>query len=156
MGKKRIIKKGAEGVNEGKQTADAAANAVHVSSAKRISEGRVYVSSSYNNTIMSLCDAKGNVLAQVSAGAIGFKGTKKSTPFAAAKVADAISQIARDKGMEKVDILIKGVGSGRDSALRALGSKGFEITSIQDLTPIPHNGPRLRKVRRDIVCKKEL
>ena len=97
---------------------------------------------------MSLCDTKGNVLAQVSAGSMGFKGTKKSTPFAASKVADAISQIARNKGMEKAAILIKGVGSGRDSALRALASKGFEISSVEDITPIPHNGPRPRKVRR--------
>jgi len=148
MGKKRIIKKGEEGASDRKQAGDAATSTPRVSAAKRVLEGRVYVYSSYNNTLMSLCDAKGNVLAQVSAGAIGFKGTKKSTPFAAAKVADAVSQIARNKGMEKVDILIKGVGSGRDSALRALGSKGFEITSIQDLTPVPHNGPRLRKVRR--------
>ena len=148
MGKKRIIKKGEEGASDRKQAGDAATSTPRVSVAKRVPEGRVYVYSSYNNTLMSLCDAKGNVLAQVSAGAIGFKGTKKSTPFAAAKVADAVSQIARNKGMEKVDILIKGVGSGRDSALRALGSKGFEITSIQDLTPVPHNGPRLRKVRR--------
>jgi len=148
MGKKRIIKKGEEGASDRKQAGDAETSTPRVSVAKRVPEGRVYVYSSYNNTLMSLCDAKGNVLAQVSAGAIGFKGTKKSTPFAAAKVADAVSQIARNKGMEKVDILIKGVGSGRDSALRALGSKGFEITSIQDLTPVPHNGPRLRKVRR--------
>ena len=148
MGKKRIIKKGEEGASDRKQAGDAETSTPRVSVAKRVPEGRVYVYSSYNNTLMSLCDAKGNVLAQVSAGAIGFKGTKKSTPFAAAKVADAVSQIARNKGMEKVDILIKGVGSGRDSALRALGSKGFEITSIQDLTPVPHNGPRLKKVRR--------
>ncbi|MBI2098336.1 MAG: 30S ribosomal protein S11 [Candidatus Wildermuthbacteria bacterium] len=148
MGKKRIIKKGEEGAGERKQAGDVETSTARVSAAKRVPEGRVYVYSSYNNTLMSLCDAKGNVLAQVSAGAIGFKGTKKSTPFAAAKVADAVSQIARNKGMERVDILIKGVGSGRDSALRALGSKGFEITSIQDLTPVPHNGPRLRKVRR--------
>jgi small subunit ribosomal protein S11 len=97
---------------------------------------------------MSLSDEKGNVLAQMSAGSMGFKGTKKSTPFAASKVADAISQIARNKGMERVSVLIRGVGSGRDSALRALGSKGFEIISIEDVTPVPHNGPRPRKVRR--------
>src|SRR3990167_5608862 len=125
MGKKRIIKKGEEGASDRKQAGDAATSTPRVSVAKRVPEGRVYVYSSYNNTLMSLCDAKGNVLAQVSAGSMGFKGTKKSTPFAASKVADAIAQIAKDKGMEKAAILIKGVGSGRDSALRALGSKGF-------------------------------
>lgn len=146
MGKKRIIKKGEEGVGEGKQIESDVA--MRAGSLKRVPAGRVYVYSSYNNTLMSLCDAKGNVLAQVSAGSMGFKGTKKSTPFAASKVADAVSQIARNKGMEKVEILIQGVGSGRDSALRALGSKGFQISSIRDITPIPHNGPQPRKVRR--------
>mgnify|MGYP001599703287 FL=1 len=146
MGKKRIIAKGAEEGAASQEPADGKGKVV--SSAKRIPAGRVYVYSSYNNTLMSLCDEKGNVLAQVSAGSMGFKGTKKSTPFAASKVADAISQIARDKGMEKVAIFIKGVGSGRDSALRALGSKGFVLSSVQDVTPIPHNGPRPRKVRR--------
>ena len=146
MGKKRIIQKGEVGTAEG--GADAVAKAARVSSSRRGPEGRVYVYSSYNNTLMSLCDAKGNLLAQVSAGAIGFKGTKKSTPFAASKVADALSQIAKNRGVEKVEIFIKGVGSGRDSALRALGSKGFEVSAIRDITPIPHNGPRSRKVRR--------
>ncbi len=149
MGKKRIIKKGEEAAGEGKKNEkDTAAGASRTGGQKRVAEGRVYVYSSYNNTLMSLCDAKGNVLAQVSAGAIGFKGTKKSTPFAASKVADAVSQIARNKGMEKVEILIRGIGSGRDSALRSLGSKGFEISTIRDVTPVPHNGPRPRKVRR--------
>ena len=146
MGKKRIIQKGEVGTAEG--GADAVAKADRVSSSRRVPEGRVYVYSSYNNTLMSLCDAKGNLLAQVSAGAIGVKGTKKSTPFAASKVEDALSQIAKNRGVEKVEIFIKGVGSGRDSALRALGSKGFEVSAIRDITPIPHNGPRSRKVRR--------
>src|SRR3989344_415024 len=148
MGKKRIIKKGEEGVSPEGSPSEGEKGEPKVSS-KRIPEGRVYVYSSYNNTLMSLCDAKGNVLEQVSAGSMGFKGTKKSTPFAASKVADAIAQIAKDKGMEKAAILIKGVGSGRDSALRALGSKGFEISSVEDITPVPHNGPRPRKVRRE-------
>ncbi len=146
MGKKRIIQKGEAGTAE--RGADAVAGVARVSSSKRVAEGRVYVYSSYNNTLMSLTDAKGNILAQVSAGAIGFKGTKKSTPFAASKVADALSQIAKSRGVERVEIFIKGVGSGRDSALRSLGSKGFEVSAIRDITPIPHNGPRPRKVRR--------
>src|SRR3990167_6566419 len=148
MGKKRIIQKGEAGADAKSGEAALVEKAGRVSAAKRVSEGRVYVYSSYNNTLMSLTDAKGNVLAQVSAGSMGFKGTKKSTPFAASKVADAISQIAKNKGMERAAILIKGVGSGRDSALRALGSKGFEISSVEDITPVPHNGPRPRKVRR--------
>jgi len=146
MGKKRIIKKGGEEGTSGEGVVSEKSEAK--ASPKKIPGGRIYVYSSYNNTLMSLCDQKGNVLAQVSAGSMGFKGTKKSTPFAAAKVADAISQIARNKGMEKAAILIKGVGSGRDSALRALGSKGFVISSVEDITPVPHNGPRPRKIRR--------
>lgn len=147
MGKKRIIKKGEEVAAGAGQPATGENGEVKVST-KRILAGRVYVYSSYNNTLMSLCDEKGNVLAQVSAGSMGFKGTKKSTPFAASKVADALAQIARNRGMERVAILIKGVGSGRDSALRALGAKGFTVASIEDVTPVPHNGPRPRKVRR--------
>ncbi len=147
MGKKRIIKKGEEGAAAEGSPAGGEKAEVKVSS-KKIHEGRVYVCSSYNNTLMSLSDERGNVLAQISAGSLGFKGTKKSTPFAASKVADAISQIARDRGMERVAVLIKGVGSGRDSALRALGAKGFIVASIEDVTPVPHNGPRPRKVRR--------
>lgn len=141
MGKKRIIQKGAEaGAPEAK--------AARIRSGKKVSEGRVYVYSSYNNTLMSLSDRRGNVLAQVSAGSIGFKGTKKATPFAASRVAETLSHIARERGMEKIDVFMKGVGSGRDSALRTLAAKGFEISSIRDVTPIPHNGPRPRKARR--------
>lgn len=145
MGKKRIIKKGEEGASSEESVAEKSESKAV---SRKVSVGRIYVYSSYNNTLMSLCDEKGNVLAQVSAGSMGFKGTKKSTPFAASKVADAISQIAKNKGMEKAALYIKGVGSGRDSALRALGSKGFEISSVEDITSVPHNGPRPRKVRR--------
>ena len=144
MGKKRIITKGEEGVAPPEDATEKGQAKV---STKKVPVGRVYVYASYNNTLISLCDEKGNVLAQASAGSMGFKGTKKSTPFAAAKVAEAIAQIAKNKGMEKAAVLIKGVGSGRDSALRALGSKGFEISSVEDITPVPHNGPRPRKVR---------
>lgn len=147
MGKKRIIKKGEEAVAAA-GTSAGEEKVEQKTSSKKILTGRVYVYSSYNNTLMSLSDERGNVLAQISAGSLGFKGTKKSTPFASSKVADAIAQIARNKGMERVAVLIKGVGSGRDSALRALGSKGFIILSIEDVTPVPHNGPRPRKVRR--------
>ena len=149
MGKKRIItKSGGEGDEEKQSTTGKTAETGKKTSSKKVPEGRIYIYSSYNNTLMSLTDTMGNVLAQMSAGAMGFKGTKKSTPFAASKVADALAQIARNKGMGKVEILVRGIGSGRDSALRSLGSKGFEISSIRDITPIPHNGPRPRKVRR--------
>ncbi|MBI1971653.1 MAG: 30S ribosomal protein S11 [Candidatus Wildermuthbacteria bacterium] len=141
MGKKRIAQKG--GVER------EVLKEVPVSAPSReMREGRIYVFSSYNNTIMSLTDASGNVVAQVSAGAIGFKGTKKSTPFAASKVADALFQLAQQKGIGKVEIFVKGVGAGRDSALRSFGAKDIEIKAIRDVTPIPHNGPQPPKVRR--------
>ncbi|MDP1538525.1 MAG: 30S ribosomal protein S11 [bacterium] len=116
--------------------------------AKRIKEGRVYIFSSYNNTIITLTDLGGNVLGWVSAGSIGFKGTKKATPFAASKIAEAITQIAQKIGIEKIEVLVKGIGSGRESAIRSLAARGLEIVSIKDMTPVPHNGCRPPKARR--------
>lgn len=115
---------------------------------RAIKSGRIYVSSSYNNTLMTLTDPQGNTLAWVSAGNVGFKGTKKATPFAASKVAEAMTQIARKFGIDSVAVFVKGVGSGRDSAIRALASRGLDITLLKDITPIPHNGCRPPKVRR--------
>ena len=97
---------------------------------------------------MTLTDDKGDVAFSVSAGRLGFKGTRKSTPFAASKVADALSQAAKAMGVERVAIYVKGIGSGRASALRSFGAQTFDITKIQDITPIPHNGPRPKKPRR--------
>ena len=149
MGKKRIIEKSEEElIKEAKQVTDATSPKFHVSSKKKITEGRIYIYSSYNNTIMTLTDEKGNVMFGTSAGRVGFKGAKKSTPFAASKVADAIAQTAQAQGMGKVKLFVKGIGSGRDSAIRTLGTKGLELLSIKDITPIPHNGPRMRKSRR--------
>ena len=115
---------------------------------QKIREGRIYILSSYNNTIITLTDLEGNVLHWTSAGNVGFKGTKKATPFAASKVAEVMAQAAKKLGIEKVAVLIKGIGSGRESALRSLAARGLEITSIKDVTPIPHNGCRPPKVRR--------
>jgi len=117
-------------------------------STQRISEAKVYISSSYNNTIISLADVGGNILAQKSAGSVGFKGTKKGTAFAASKVGETISTIAAKIGVEKVRVYVKGIGPGRDSAVRALMTHGLNIASIKDVTPIPHNGCRPCKVRR--------
>ena len=141
MGKKRIVKK--------ELTGELSEVKVLSPSAKiKLKEGRIYIYSSYNNTIINLTDEKGNTIFSMSAGRVGFKGTKKSTPFAASKVADAVAQASKDLGVERVAVFIKGIGSGRSSALRSLGAKGLEIVSIKDITPIPHNGPRPRKVRR--------
>ncbi len=115
---------------------------------KKSKEGRLHIYSSYNNTIMTLTDDRGEVFSTASAGSIGFKGSKKSTPFAASKVADVIAGNAKSKGIERISVFVRGVGPGRESALRSMGSKGFEIIKIQDITPVPHNGPRSPKVRR--------
>lgn len=149
MGKKRIIQQSEEElIKEREKIETATKKEVKVKTSKRIPEGRVYISASYNNTIMTLTDLRGNVLAWVSAGHIGFRGAKKATAFAASKTAETLAQRAKKRGMEKISVFVKGVGSGRDSALRSLANKGFEVVSIKDITPIPHNGCRPPKVRR--------
>ena len=149
MGKKRIITKTEEElIREGEKVEAQVKKEVKIEAPGKIKEGRIYISSSYNNTIMTLTDPQGNVLRWASAGNIGFKGTKKATPFAASKVAEAISERAKKMGIERVTVFIKGIGSGRESALRSLAAKGLEIISIKDITPIPHNGCRPPKVRR--------
>ena len=150
MGKKRVIEKTEEEVIKEEQTVakSTAKTAAKGSSKRKIEAGKIFIYSSYNNTMMSLTDMQGNLVFQTSAGALGFKGTKKSTPFAASKVVDALIHAATSRGLKKAEIYIKGVGSGRESALRSLATKGFDIVSIKDVTPVPFNGPRPKKVRR--------
>ena len=149
MGKKKVIKKSEEElIKEREKIEEKLKKEIKVKTSKRVKEGRIYISSSYNNTLITLTDSSGNALASSSAGSIGFKGTKKATPFAASKVAGRICESARKLGVEKVDIFVKGIGSGRDSAIRSLVAHGLDIGSIKDITPIPHNGCRPPKVRR--------
>ena len=148
MGKKRIIQQSEEELLKEKNKVDAKVAKEMEASVKKISEGRVYISSTYNNTMITLTDTKGSSLGWTSAGKIGFKGAKKSTPFAASKVAEAVSLIASKFGIEKISIFVKGVGSGRDSAIRSLMARGLEVVSLKDVTPIPHNGCRPPKARR--------
>ncbi len=149
MGKKRIIEKTEEELIEERDKIEAAVKKEGKTQiSKKTKEGRIYIASSYNNTIITLTDPKGNVLSWASAGNIGFKGTKKATAYAASKVAEAIVQRIKKIGIEKVKIFVKGIGSGRDSAIRSLASRGLEIVSIEDVTPIPHNGCRPPKPRR--------
>ena len=115
---------------------------------KNIAVGQAHIKSSFNNTIVSITDPQGNVIAWQSAGTVGFKGSRKSTPFAAQMAAEACAKDAQDHGMRKVDVFIKGPGSGRETAIRSLQAAGLEVTSIQDKTPTPHNGCRPRKRRR--------
>ncbi len=115
----------------------------------KISEkGRAYVASTFNNTLVTITNEKGETVAWSSAGASGFKGTRKSTPFAATTAMETVAKKALDKGIRSVDVFIKGPGAGRDAALRAIKSAGLSILMIADVTPIPHNGPRASKKRR--------
>ena len=115
---------------------------------KNISSGVAHVNSTFNNTMITITDAQGNAIAWSSAGAKGFKGSRKSTPFAAQIAAEDATKKAQEHGMKTLEVEVTGPGSGRESALRALQAAGFMITSIRDVTPIPHNGCRPRKKRR--------
>jgi len=149
MGKKRIITKTEEELLKETEKVEAGMKKdVKIKKPSKTKEGKLFISSSYNNTLITLTDLQGNVLTWASAGSIGFKGTKKATPFAASKVAETISFAAKKLGIEKVTVLVKGIGSGRDSAIRSLAARGLEIVSVIDITPVPHNGCRPRKVRR--------
>lgn len=148
MGKKRVIKKstdaGTDPVNRGKsRLVDTGERG-----GRKIIRGIAYIQATYNNTLMSITDDRGNVMGWASAGSIGFSGTKKATPFAAARVAEALVEKVRKSGLQEVSVMVKGVGSGRDSAVRALANQGLTIIAIKDITPLPHNGPRPKKVRR--------
>ena len=148
MGKKHIIEENQEELIKEKDKVDkAVGKETKIKSTAMMREGRIYVSSSYNNTLLTLTNQRGQVLATKSAGAVGFKGTKKSTSFAASKVAEAIANICKKLGVEKIEVLIRGIGAGRESAVRTLVSQGLNVVSIKDVTPIPHNGCRPKKVR---------
>jgi small subunit ribosomal protein S11 len=115
---------------------------------KQVETGVVHIQSSFNNTIITITDAQGNTISSVSAGVVGFKGSRKSTPFAAQQAASEAAKRAQDQGLKSVAVLVKGPGSGRESALRALQASGLRVTLIKDVTPIPHNGCRPPKRRR--------
>lgn len=115
---------------------------------KVVREGKVFVKSTFNNTLISFTDTDGNVVVSVPAGSAGFKGSRKSTPYAAQMAATSASEKAKGMGMERVDVFVKGIGSGRESAVRAISASGIYVNSIKDVTPVPHNGCRPRKPRR--------
>jgi small subunit ribosomal protein S11 len=115
---------------------------------KKVATGVLYVEATYNNTRLTLTDQSGKVLAWSSSGSLGFKGAKKGTPFAAAKIGEVIGEKAGAMGMKEVSVVVKGVGMGREAGIRAFTAKGIDITSIADRTPVPHNGPQPRKPRR--------
>ena len=115
---------------------------------KNVTHGVVHIKSSFNNTIVSITDLEGNVISWASAGNAGFKGSRKSTPFAAQLAAEQAARRAMEHGVRKVDVVVKGPGSGRETAIRSIQSVGIEVTGIKDVTPVPHNGCRPPKRRR--------
>jgi small subunit ribosomal protein S11 len=143
MGKKRVNKMQGSGVDSGKRD-----RALSKGSKRKLERGILYIESTFNNTKLTLTDEGGATVMWSSAGALGFSGNRKATPFAAAKVGEVLGEKAMVAGLKEVDVYIKGVGSGRESALRAFAGKGIGIISIHDVTPIPHNGPRPPKPRR--------
>jgi len=149
VGKKKVIEKSEEEILKEKESLESQlAKKSKLAVKEKIEEGRLYISSSYNNTIMTLTDKKGNVITWLSAGSLGFSGPKKATPFAASKVAEAMWEKIQKVGVKKLEVLVKGLGGGRDAAIRSLAAKEINISSLKDITPIPHNGPRPKKPRR--------
>ena len=115
---------------------------------KNVEHGQAHIQSSFNNTIVTLTDAQGNALSWASAGGLGFRGSRKSTPYAAQMAAETAAKAALPYGLKTVDVMVKGPGSGREAAIRALAGAGLQVTSIKDVTPVPHNGCRPPKRRR--------
>jgi small subunit ribosomal protein S11 len=145
MGKKRVVTKSGEDINK---IEEKIGSSQAKSSKALLEKGRVYIIASYNNTLISLTNLKGELIAWSSAGTLGFKGPKKATPFAASKVIEALLQKVQKSGLKTVEVYVKGVGGGRESAIRSLATHGLDIDLIKDVTPIPHNGPRPPKTRR--------
>jgi small subunit ribosomal protein S11 len=143
MGKKRIIKKSGRGLDQGRKE-----RALSKIAKKRIERGILHVEATFNNTKCVLTDDKGNAIMSSSSGALGFSGARKSTPYAAAKVGELLGEKAAAIGLKEASVIIRGIGAGRESALRAFAGKGIAIRAIKDATPVPHNGPRPPKPRR--------
>ncbi len=141
MGKKKIVNKGSdENIKSGSRSKKV--------SRRKMDSGILYVQSTFNNTKILLTDTKGNAVASSSSGALGFRGAKKGTPFAAAKAAEVLSEKAEQMGLKTIKVIVKGVGAGRESSIRGFISKGIDISSIEDQTPVPFNGPKAPKPRR--------
>lgn len=143
MGKKRTAETAAP-ANGGSQENAGKAK----SSRRRVDAGTLYVQATFNNTKVLLTDTRGNAVMQSSSGALGFTGAKKGTPFAAAKVGEVLAEKAEALGLKQIDVVVKGIGAGRESAIRSFTARGVQIKSIKDMTPVPFNGPTKRKPRR--------
>ena len=149
MGKKKVAEQsGVKAIAEQTVVETAVAKAAGGRKSKRIEHAKLYINSSYNNTVITVTDLQGNVISWATAGSIGFSGPKKATPFAASKIVGVLSEKMKNVGVQSVEIILRGVGGGRDSAIRSFINQGFAVTALRDVTPIPHNGPRRPKVRR--------
>mgnify|MGYP001579598278 CR=1 FL=1 len=148
MGKKKIVTAEEAEEKKAEGTAPGVAVVAKATKGRRFDSGVLCVESTYNNTKLVLTDMKGGTLAWATSGSLGFKGAKKGTPFAAAKVGETLAAKAATLGVKEVRVVIKGVGSGRESAIRGFISKGINLTTIRDMTPVPHNGPKPPKPRR--------
>lgn len=145
MGKRRVITIGdKDGAGKKQQLAAAAKGTKR----RNITKGQVHIKSTYNNTVVTLTDLNGGVIAWSSAGLLGFKGAKKATPYAATNIINSLLEKTKKVGLKEVEVFVKGIGSGRDSAIRAIAANGLSILSISDVTPIPHNGCRPPRPRR--------
>ncbi|MHB8710476.1 MAG: 30S ribosomal protein S11 [Minisyncoccota bacterium] len=143
MGKKRIIKKSGKGLDQGRKE-----HALSKVTKRHLEKGILHIEATFNNTKAILTDEKGNAIVSSSAGSLGFSGARKSTPYAAAKIGEFLGEKGAMIGLKEASVVIRGVGAGRESVLRAFSGKGIQIRSIKDVTPIPHNGPRPPKPRR--------
>ncbi len=143
MGKKRIIKKSGKGLDQGRKE-----RALGKATKRHIERGVLHIDATFNNTKALITDESGNAIISSSAGALGFSGARKSTPYAAAKVGEFLGEKGMMIGLKEASVIIRGVGAGRESVLRAFSGKGVQIRSIKDMTPVPHNGPRPPKPRR--------
>ncbi|MDQ5957353.1 MAG: small subunit ribosomal protein [Patescibacteria group bacterium] len=142
MGKRKVTKRNSSGLDSSLK-----ARSLSKGLRKKVTEGLLYVESTYNNTKVNLTDTKGDTLAWSSSGALGFKGAKKGTPYAAGKIGELLGEKAAQAGIKEVRAIVKGAGSGRESAIRSFAAFGIDILSIEDRTPVPHNGPKPRKPR---------
>lgn len=143
MGKKRIIKKSGKGMDQGRKE-----RAMSKATKRHLEKAILHIDATFNNTKAILTDEKGNAVVSSSAGALGFSGARKSTPYAAAKVGEFLGEKGLMIGIKEATVIIRGVGAGRESVLRSFSGKGIQIKSIKDVTPVPHNGPRPPKPRR--------
>lgn len=143
MGKKRIIKKRGRGLDQGRKE-----RALAKTAKRRLEKGVLHIEATFNNTKAVVTDERGNVVIGSSAGALGFSGARKSTPYAASKVGELLGEKGMQIGLKEAAVVIRGVGAGRESVLRAFAGKGIQIRAITDATPVPHNGPRPPKPRR--------